>query len=359
MSAEHLYANAFNQIPELGPKRLHKLHEVFSTWEEAWHKNDLTPVLEDVNLARAVEAGRARVHPEKEFELLEKTGARIVLYDDTEYPTRLRNISVPPQILYIQGTLPDPARPAVAVVGTRKATSYGLEVCEMLTGGLAEAGVAVVSGLARGIDAKAHESALDRRGYTAAVLGSGIDRAVLYPVANRRLADKIVSREGALLSEYPLTAKAARWMFPQRNRIVAGITDGTLVIEANAKSGALITANFALETGREVFAVPGQIFYDTAAGPNQLIARGAIPVARVEDILETLGIEHTRESASDLSARVNPREARILQALDEPKTRDEIIREIDESASEINQHVSILEIRGMIKNIGGGMYRRV
>jgi len=358
---EHKYAHALNLIPGLGPVRLKKTFEHFKSFANIWQAGDaaLASVLDDPALASTVLEKRRAINPEQEFQKLISADIRVMLVSDPDYPNRLRTIPVPPQLLYIKGNLPNPDQPTIAIVGSRKPTSYGLEACEVLTRGLVQAGIAIISGLARGIDAQAHESALANGGYTAAVLGSGIDDSVLYPATNRGLASRIISTRGALISEYHPRMKAELWTFPQRNRIVAGMADGVLVVEASAKSGALITANFALETAREVFAVPGQIFYDTAAGPNRLITLGATPVSSAPDILEALGIEtpSSQEGAETFSA--SPEEKEVLTLLDEPRTRDEIIRALGGNAAEINQRMGLLEIRGMIKNAGGGMYRRV
>lgn len=233
-------------------------------------------------LAVARDAGR---RAERERRRAERVGARIVTCFEPAYPPMLRHLTLPPALLYVRGTLDE--RPAVAIVGSRRATPYGLEAAELFGGALAAAGVAVVSGFARGVDAAAHRGALAAGGVTVAVLGCGID--VDYPRGHRRLAAAVTER-GAVVSELPCGAEPRAWNFPVRNRIIAALALGTLVVEAAARSGSLITARHALELGRDVLAVPGRIFDDRALGPNTLIAAGAVPARHPRDVLETLGL---------------------------------------------------------------------
>ena len=235
-------------------------------------------------------------------------------------------------------------------VGTRRSTSYGKEACAKIVSELAEFNFVIVSGLAVGIDAAAHQAALNNNMKTIAVLGSGMARNVLYPAVNRNLAEKIVQAGGAIISEYPYMMKAAVYTFPQRNRIIAGLSQGVLVVEAPERSGALITANFAIDYNRDVFSLPGPIFSQKSIGANQLIKLGAIPITSAVDILEWFGIS---PKASMPNIQLSPLEEQIIAVLDEPMTRDELIRKLRTKSQEINSVLSLMEIKGIIKDSGG------
>jgi DNA processing protein len=234
-------------------------------------------------LAAACDAGRRAA---AEQARAERAGARIVTCHEAAYPPLLRHLPLPPAVLYVRGALPD--GPALAIVGSRRAGPYGLEAATLFARALAAAGVAVVSGFARGVDAAAHRGALAAGGVTVAVLGCGVD--VDYPRGHRRLGAALVAGGGAVVSELPCGAEPRAWNFPVRNRIIAALALGTLVVEAAARSGSLITARHALELNRDVLAVPGRIFDERAMGPNTLIAAGAVPARHPRDILETLGL---------------------------------------------------------------------
>jgi len=229
-------------------------------------------------------AVRAKPLAERELAAAERLGARLLLREDPGYPDALRQLDLPPPVLYVRGTLP--AAPAVAVVGSRRADSYGLEVADLFARAFAAAGVAVVSGFAHGIDAAAHRGALAATGGTTlAVLGCGL--GVDYPRGHVGLGEEIATR-GALVSEFPCGLAPRSWHFPVRNRVIAALTAGTLVVQAAPRSGSLVTARHALELGRDVWAVPGRIFDERSLGPNALIRDGAILVQHPRDILETL-----------------------------------------------------------------------
>lgn len=231
-------------------------------------------------------AARADALADREQAAAERLGARLLLEEDAGYPEALRQLDAPPPVLYVRGNLPEPARPAVAIVGSRRADSYGEEVADLFARTLAASGVAVVSGFAHGVDAAAHRGALAAEGGTTfAVLGCGL--GVDYPRGHARLADEIAER-GALLSEFPCGLTPRSWHFPIRNRVIAALSAGTLVVQAAPRSGSLVTARQALDLGREVWAVPGRIFDERSLGPNALIRDGATLVQHPRDILETL-----------------------------------------------------------------------
>jgi len=262
------------------------------------------------------------------------------------YPALLAQLHDPPPRLWLRGDAVDAlARPAVAVVGARSCSAYGSQVARSLARDLAGAGLVVVSGLARGIDAEAHRGALEAGGATVAVLGCGIDRD--YPARHAELARRIVEAGGLVVSEYEAGVEPAPWRFPARNRIIAGLALATVVVEARERSGALITADFALELGREVFAVPGEITSDLAAGTNRLIRQGAAPLLEVEDVLDALGIEAEPGGASASVADVGEPARRVLAELaDGPRGPDDLVRTTGLDAATVAAALVELELAG-------------
>ncbi|MDD5069083.1 MAG: DNA-processing protein DprA [Candidatus Pacebacteria bacterium] len=268
-----------------------------------------------------------------------------------DFPPLLREINDPPKKLYVKGTLPDwKENMFLAVVGARKYTSYGKEACEKLIAGLRGYPIVIVSGLALGIDSIAHRAALDAGLKTIAVPGSGLGPEFIYPRSHVALAEKIVESGGALLSEFEPKTPGYPKNFPQRNRIMAGMTHATLVVEAEIRSGTLITSKFAIEYNRDVLTIPGSIFSKTSEGPHMLLRLGATPITTSEELLEALGFEQDEETRTQvLFADASPEEQIILNFLVEPMTRDELIRTCGKSTSEMNVLLSGMEIKGMIK----------
>lgn len=283
-----------------------------------------------------------------------EANAQRVRSDDETYPALLRAIPDAPHALYVRGALPQANERLVAVVGTRRPTPYGREAATLLTRALGRAGFSIVSGLASGIDTIAHQAALEEGARTYAVLGSGID--VIYPAANRRLADRI-ARQGAIVSELPPGTRPLKHHFPQRNRIISGLSMGTLIVEARERSGALITAEFALEQGREVFAVPGSIFSQASVGTNRLIQQGARLARNVSDILSEFGLEAVQVAAESIGITEEPRVRNILECLrDEPQQLDVLIRSTKLQAGQVLSALTVLEVRGMVEHLGGQRY---
>lgn len=277
-----------------------------------------------------------------------------IKYDNPRYPKLLRQIHSPPRSLYVQGNLVE--MPLVAIVGSRRPTDYGRQVTYRLAGELASAGLGIVSGLALGIDAIAHQAALAAGGYTVAVLGSGLE--AVHPPRNRSLARQIVAAGGALMSEYEADAPAYRSNFPARNRIIAGMSLGVVVTEAAKKSGSAITAKFAREEGREVMAVPGNITSLMSDGTNQLIQAGATPILEARDALNALGLNSPVLPPKPVTA-ANQDEAAILSLIDGgvSASRDLIARSgLD--ASRFAQTMSLMEITGKIRGLGGDVWVR-
>ena len=239
---------------------------------------------------------------------------------------------------------------SLAIVGTRRPTSYGMEVAEKLSRELVEAGATIVSGLAMGIDGRAHEAAVDAKGTTIAVLGSGLDDMSLFPPEHRGLARRIVESGNALVSEYAPGTPAVKEHFPARNRIISGLSRGVIVVEARERSGALITARFALEQNRDVFAVPGSMFSPTSAGPHALIREGAKIVRTAQDILEEFGIEYTNSAQG--GAPIEEKEKLLLELLEEPLSVDLIKEKTGMETAAIVATLSLLELKGHIRNFG-------
>lgn len=275
-----------------------------------------------------------------------------------EFPPLLSEIPDPPKILYCRGTLPDWNKKFLCVVGSRKYSSYGKEVCEQLIAGLAGYPVVIVSGLALGIDSIAHNAALRAGLTTIAIPGSGLDPSVLYPASHTRLAEQIIERGGALISEFEPNFRATTWSFPQRNRIMAGISNAVLIVEAELKSGTLITSRLATEYNRDVCTVPGSIFSSGSSGPHMLIKLGATPITSSKDLLVTLGFsqDNTEATERDYSA-CSPGEKIILELLRSPLHRDELIRQSKLSTSEANMILSTLEIKGLVTEMLGEIRR--
>lgn len=284
------------------------------------------------------------------------------LHPSSRIPPYLQEIPQPPKELYVRGTLPSyDTHYFLTVVGSRKYSRYGKEVCEMLIRDLAGYPIVIVSGLALGIDTIAHEAAIKYGLLTVAVPGSGLSDSVMYPSSNLHLARAIIEAGGALLSEFPPTTEAAPWSFPKRNRIMAGMAHATLVIECDIKSGTMITAKLATEYNRDVLAVPGSILSETSNGTNMLIRMGATPITCAHDILEALRITpretdtEQHERAEDL---LSSDEERIIYAiLREPHDKHELIRKSELQTFKAIITLSSLELKGLIKE-SGGMIRR-
>ncbi len=270
----------------------------------------------------------------------------------TEYPSLLREIPEPPEALYFRGELPPDEARLLAVVGSRNYSNYGKQVVEYLIGGLRGYNIAIVSGLALGIDALAHKAALDAQLYTLAVPGSGIDDSVLYPRTHVSLAHRILESGGGLLSEFEPTFQATQWSFPKRNRIMAGLSHATLVIEAGEKSGTLITARLTCDYNRELLVVPGNIFSENSKGPHQFLKLGATPVTTPDDILEALHLEK-KESLNVDPSTATSAEVAVLAVLTSPTDRDSLIRTLGIPAPEANALLMQMELSGLIRESNG------
>jgi len=272
-----------------------------------------------------------------------------------DFPESFRQMPDSPKQIFIEGELPAPDFKLLTVVGSRRYSKYGQEVCDELIAGLANYPIAIVSGLAIGIDTIAHKAALRNHLLTIAFPGSGLDRSVIHPSSNKRLADEIVAAGGALISELEPEQPAGIHTFPKRNRLMAASADAVLIIEAGEKSGTLITARLALDYNKEVLAVPGSIFNPGSRGTNELIRQGATPTTKSADILEVLGFKQDEEEAQGkLFDNLSTNEQKIVDLLQvEPLPRDELMLLLSLTASDANTALALLEIKGLIKETLG------
>jgi DNA processing protein len=354
------YLNALNKIDGLGCKKLKQLINFFNSPEIAWKADFASLAKSGIGEAAAekVIAQRTNINPDEEWAKIEKENITIVTFQDDNYPALLKQIPDSPYLLYMKGNLDCLKLPMIAVVGSRKLTEYGNRATRTFARDLANRGICVVSGLAFGIDASAHRGALEAKGKTIAVVGNSLDAASIYPRTNFQLAEEIIESGGLLISEFPIQTQAANWTFPARNRIMAGMSLGTLVVEAAEKSGSLITANLALDYNREVFAVPGPIFSPQSAGTNLLIKSGAKLVACAADVMSELKIEQSVEPvAQKIDFELAEEEKNILSVLShEGCYIDRITKLTKLETATIASNLAMLEIKGLVKNIGGQQY---
>lgn len=357
------YLNALNTISGVGSQTITSLLEYFGSAEPVWQASPKELIAAGISekLASKIASSRNSIDPEAQWQILQKENVSIITIKDETYPELLRQIPSPPYLLYVKGNLDCLSLPMIAVVGSRKFTAYGKQVAANFAKDLSRAGFCVVSGLALGIDAIAHQGALTANGKTIAVLGNSLDDASISPRNNYFLAKEIVASGGLLISEFPIPTTPTVGTFPARNRIMAGISLGTLVVEAAEKSGSLITANLALDFNREVFAVPGNIFSPQSGGTHNLIRNGAKLTASINDVLQELKIEKsTQTEARKLEIPLSEEEQKIADALSPQPIHIDIIRKLTKlETSTISGTLVMLEVKGVIKNIGGQNYIRL
>lgn len=356
---EAKYWAGFHRVPFIGPTRIERLVRRFGGLGPAWNASagQLRAVLDERSLESLVKT-RAELDLDAEMERYERLGVSVVSRVDPRYPRLLAEIPAPPPVLYVRGSLDEVNQPAVAIVGTRRATAYGRAVTERLATDLASAGVTIVSGLARGIDAVAHQAAVRVGGRTIAALGSGPD--VIYPPEHRHLAEQVMAN-GAVLSDYPPGRKPDAQNFPARNRIISGLSLGVIIAEAPARSGALITADFAADQGRDVFVIPGSVLSDTGAGGLRLLRDGAILVRNAEDVLEDLRLlKQDQAAASQLNLPFETEHERRLFALltGEGQHIDDLAAALSVPIGEVSALLLTMELKGMVRNSGAQHYTR-
>lgn len=353
------YWIGFNKARGIGAVRLNHLLAACGSIEAAWHApiHQLQQAGLDRRSLESLLAARQSLDLAAEWERVQRAGIQVITWDDPNYPENLRHVDNPPPVLYVRGDIVPADIWAVGIVGTRRASTYGREVAFQLARQLAQAGVTVVSGLALGIDTVAHKAALEVEGRTLAVLGSGVDQ--IYPPENRTLA-RGIEKQGAVISEYALGTRPDAGNFPPRNRIISGLSKGVIIVEAGTRSGALITARFAADQGREVFAVPGSILHPGSAGCNALIQDGATPVLSVNDVLDQLNLTRVpqRKEAQQL-APGDADEASILQLLGaDPMHIDDILRRAPLPQTQVTGLLTIMELKGLVRQVGVQNYVR-
>jgi len=362
---------ALNMVDGVGPVRVRALLERFGTPEAILSapRAELMQV-EGVGeeVARCLTTWHESVDLGAELSRIEKSGARVVACDEPEYPKNLREIYDPPLVLYVRGALRENERMAIAIVGSRRTTLYGQEMSRKLAFQLARVGVTVVSGLARGIDTEAHRGALQAKGRTVAVIGCGLD--TVYPPENKKLADQIVDHGGAVVAEFPFGVKPDKQNFPMRNRIISGWSLGVVVVEANLKSGALITAAQAAEQGRQVFAVPGRADSILSRGTNRLIKDGAKLTEDVDDVLSEFEYllprkaEETRDGAAEVGGikpalQLGETEAKVMAHVGHEEVAiDDIIRASGLTSAAVSATLLALEMKRVVKQLPGKQYVR-
>lgn len=359
------YWACFTYCRKLGSVKLRKIAAHFSSMKTAWEAplTEFAQLGLDDGTVADIEARRQELTPQSVWEKIVKEGLALIPFSDPLYPPLLKEIYDPPAVLYMRGNLGEQENEIwIAVVGTRHVSTYGQQVTEMLVRPLAEAGLTIVSGLAYGVDALAHETTLKAHGRTIAVLGCGLDRASVYPSNHRYLAEKIASEGGAVVSEFAPGTPPLKHHFPFRNRIIAGLSRATLVIEAPEGSGAMTTAAYALEYNREVFTVPGNITSLNAWGPNELLKKGATPVTKPDDIFAALNLADVKVALDTRKNLPNTEEElKIFESLtaDEPQHIDSIAKSAGMPAPLTSSTLSIMELKGMVKNVGGMRYIRL
>ncbi len=368
MKKEHgdiIYYNALNSVTFLGPRRIAALLEHFGTTRAAWEApaDEITAILNLPDNTDKLDQERLNIDPFKLWADLEEKNIMCISPRCPGYPLLLKQVSDPP-LLYYRGSLENIDRPAVAIVGSRRCTFYGREVAHRLASELTTAGVTVVSGMALGIDTAAHQGALDNSAYTIAVLGCGVDRC--YPTSNSELMKQLITG-GAVVSEFPPGTEPRPAHFPQRNRIISGLSLGTVVVEATAKSGALITANYALEQNREVFAVPGNVGSPYSLGSHRLIKEGARLVESAADIFEELHLDTPLDQSCEQQLTIDTPginlskdEKTLLNLIPyQPTHIDDIIRQSGIKVSEASALLLSLELKKVIRQTPGKYFCRI
>ncbi len=353
----HVYWVGFSLVKGIGSVRMQALEDFYGDLERAWNASydSLLETGIPAKLCERIVQLRKQVDLEKYWNKIISQGIKVITRDDDLYPRLLREINQPPPVLYVRGELSLDDEWAVAIVGTRKLTHYGRQAAEEFSRQLADHHITVVSGLARGIDAVAHKAAIEAGGRSIAVLGSGVDR--IYPPEHTALAEKIMNH-GAIISDYAPGTSPESSNFPPRNRIISGLSRAVVVIEAGEKSGALITAEFASDQGRDVYALPGQIFSLQSKGTNRLIQNGAKPILEIRDLLIDLQVELIQEHKQmRMTYPLDTFEQKILSLLsDQPLHVDEITQLSEMPVSQVSACLSMLELKGVSRQVGGMKY---
>jgi len=368
MNKDLKYWLAMNKVPKVGPVTIKKLWEHFGSARAAWEaKDDHFSRIEGLSKSALTSflENRSQIDLDDEFRAVQQKGMRVFTLEDEDYPELLRNIYDPPPVLYASGDILKEDKKAIAIVGTRKASAYGKEITRKLAFELASLGFTIVSGLADGIDTAAHRGALEAGGRTFAVFGCGVD--VIFPSTNRYLSEQIKD-SGALVSEFPMGTRPEKGSFPRRNRVISGLSLGTIVVEGHYDSGAMITAKYAVDQGREVFATPGNVDLDQSKGPHWLIKQGAKLVESAEDVMDELKLQiPNSKSQTNPKSQIQMTEAdysnlsgdeqKIVSVLSlEPKYIDNISIETELSIPQVLSLLLMLEVKKLVRQLPGKMF---
>ncbi len=355
------YLVALSTFADFGPARLALLLNYFKSAKKVWNlsKSDFAQIGLSMKIADKFIAHRNSFDLEKYLkDLAEKEIFAVTKFDD-RYPDNLKQIDAAPFVLYVRGFLKKSDSRSVAVVGTRMMTAYGREVAQKLAGELSDYGITVISGLALGIDAVAQRAALNAGGRTVSVLASGLD--IISPIANKSLALEFIKGKGAVVSEYPLGYAPHAYDFPVRDRLIAGLSKAVIVVEGRMKSGTFYTVRAALDQGKSVFAVPGQITSPASDAPNYLIKNGAKLITEIRDVLEELNMQFKVDPAAVQKVMPDtPFEEKLAKILDiEPLHLDEIVRISGMATAEVSARLTIMEMKGIVRNVGEGIYKKL
>lgn len=346
------YWLAFSQVNQIGPARLMRLRKYFTDLKIAWQAKptDYLAAGLDQRTVDYLLLAKKLIDPDNLLTELERHQISVCLFTDENYPPLLKQIYDPPAILYYRGKLVTEGM-TLAIVGTRRISPYGTQLVKDIIPPLCQYHLITVSGLALGVDALVHQETLAGGGKTIAVLGNGLDDANLYPSSNRYLAKKIIAADSVIISEYPPGTLPLKQHFPRRNRIIAGLSQGVLIVEGDIESGSLITASAALEQNREVMAIPGSVYSPNSTGPNELIKKGAHLIRNYRDIMDILDLKEISQT-NQTPTPTDPQQKLIWEILNhEPLEIDEIIRQTGLGAADVNMQISIMELKKMIRKM--------
>jgi len=365
-NTQHIYINAFNIISGIGPQKLYLIAQYFENFEKAWNaeKRELEKAGFTPKLITNIQNAKKTINPIQEFQKLQDEGIQIITAQDEYFPKNLKTITSPPFLLYVRGNIKALASPSIAVVGSRKISDYGKHALNSIIHDIARSNITIVSGLALGTDAAAHRETLDAGGTTVAVLAGGIDDKTIAPHSHTNLAHQILNRDGTIISEYPIGTQPNRGTFPTRNRIMAGLTDATVIIESTKKSGTLLTAQHAHKFGRKLFALPGSIFATNSVGPNMLIRdKNATPLLCSDDIMcifkDIFKDTHKSTGRTCPSTTLTEHQKTLYKTIKKHSDGvniNTIIKKTKLNGSTISSELTMMEIDGIVKNIGNQTY---
>jgi DNA processing protein len=355
---ERHWTLGFSKLSKVGSATIKKIRDSFGDLEKAWHCKEANFFIKcgfKKEFSNFLISEKSKINLEDELALLKKEDLPFLSIFDKDYPPLLGEISSPPPIIYYRGNIKLLSEKQLAVVGSRKISSYGRQAIEKIIPELVRAGLIITSGLAMGVDHYAHQITLENEGLAVAVLGNGLSEKIMRQTSSYGLYRDIIRQSGIVISEFPPFFEASKFTFPARNRIISGLSLGALIIEAAEKSGSLITAKHALEQGREIFAIPGNIFSPQSAGANQLLKEGAKCVTGSNDILETFNFSFNLSKKDPLVSFEDETEEKIYRTLSfDPMPFDLLIKKIQLPPAELSAKISLMELKGLARTIDGG-----